>query len=118
MPTCRPEGASSPCAHCGEFTREFPHQVRLAHADQWRGCHTGHAVCHLDASAYLRWTDGGVFLFGFKNVDDARAFKAWSDTCGIDWSLPANEQAHGPSKPPQRVAAVEVVPGFRGYQGN
>ena len=24
----------------------------------WRDCHTGHAVHHLDASTYRRWTEG------------------------------------------------------------
>ena len=101
-----------------DLAREFPHQVRLTHADQWRGCHTGHAVHHLDASTYRRWAEGDVFIFGFKSADDAGAFKAWADTCGIDWSLPADEQAHRPLKPPARPMWGEPSPAGRGYQGD
>ena len=102
-----------------ELARDFPHQVRLVHADLWRSCHTGHAVCHLDANAYRRWSEGdAVFVFGFKSADDAAVFKAWSDSCGIDWSLPADEQVYRPPQPPERQFFVGPLPGFRGYQGD
>ena len=99
-----------------EFAREFPHQVRLKQAGLWRDQHTGHAVHHLDARTYRRWSEGDVFVFGFKSADDAAAFKAWSETCGIDWSMPADEQAHRPPKPPERSFFVGPLAGFRGYQ--
>jgi hypothetical protein len=102
----------------GELARDFPHQVRLLHADLWRSCHTGHAVHHLDANAYRRWADGGFFVFGFKSADDAAAFRAWSDTCGIDWNLPADEQAYRPPKPPVGAMWSEPSPTGRGYQGD
>jgi hypothetical protein len=102
-----------------ELAHEFPHQVRLTHADLWRSCHTGHAVYHLDANAYRRWSEGeAVFVFGFKTADDAAAFKAWSETCGIDWTLPADEQANRPPKPAARPMWGEPNRASRGYQGD
>jgi hypothetical protein len=99
-----------------ELARDFPHQVRLTHADIWRSCHIGHAVHHLDANAYRRWSEGdAVFVFGFKSADDAAAFKAWSAACGIDWRLPADEQAYRPPKSPTQHALAGP---HRGYQGD
>src|SRR5882672_2418342 len=93
-----------------DFAREFPHQVRLTHAGLWRDFHTGHAVQHLDVRAYRRWTEGDVFVFGFKS--------AWSEACGIDWSIAADEQARRPPNPPRRPIYGEPSPGGRGWQGN
>jgi hypothetical protein len=29
-----------------------------------------------------------LWVDDFKNADQAEAFRAWSESCGIDWSVP------------------------------
>ena len=34
----------------------------------------------------ILWFENGAAVYGFKNAEQAAAFKAWVDTCGIDWT--------------------------------
>jgi hypothetical protein len=51
------------------------------------------------------WFEDGKKLYGFKSAEQAAAFKAWVDTCGIDWKDPRDEPvpdfAAAPERPSQ-----------------
>ena len=64
----------------------------------------------------VQWFEGPDhdkrWVYGFKAPEQAAAFKAWSESCGIDWSVPASEQPPEtrPPKPPEsRVHGAAAV---------
>lgn len=93
------------------YARDFLHHVRLTNAGMWRDDHTSHALRDLSPNDFKEWTEGDgrhaadgerTHVWGFKSAEHAAAFKAWSETCGIDWSIPALEQNARPARPPER----------------
>jgi hypothetical protein len=64
-------------------------------------------------SCPAHWSSGSRagWVYCFKTAQQAAAFKAWSEFCGIDWSVPASEQPQEtrPPKPPQGPAHGAVA---------
>jgi hypothetical protein len=63
----------------------------------------------------VQWFEGGLWVYGFETAEQAAAFKAWSESCGIDWSVPASEQPPetrppmSPEGPVHGAAAVNRI---------
>ena len=86
-----------------DHRRHCPHQVKLANAGDWRDRHSTHKAREISGSPLVQWFEHGVWVYGFKTAKQAAAFKAWSESCGIDWSVPPSEQPPEtrPPKPPE-----------------
>jgi len=107
-----PKGVRVAQAGCvAQELREFeaqiyPHQVKLANAGDWRDRHCNHKAREIMPGPLVRWfEDAGdrLWVYGFKTAEQAAAFKAWSESCGIDWNVPASEQPPKtrPPRPPE-----------------
>jgi hypothetical protein len=76
-----------------DHRRHYPHQVRLTNAGGgWRDRHSAYKAREIMSGPLVQRFEGGLWVYGFKTVEQAAAFKAWSESCGIDWSVPACEQ--------------------------
>ena len=87
--------------------RQYPHQVRLAHARLWRMDHVDTQLRHLQPRQWARWHEGDerrgddVGIWRFKCPVQAAALRDWSTRCGIDWSIPPEQQVDQPPAPPE-----------------
>jgi hypothetical protein len=86
-----------------DHQRHYPHQVKLANAGGWRDQHSAHKVREIMPGPLVQWFEHGLWVYGFKTAEQAAAFKAWSESFGIDWSVPPSEQPleTRPPKPPE-----------------
>ena len=78
-----------------DHRRHYPHQVKLANAGDWRDRHCSHKAREIMPGPLAQWFEGHgdrLWVYGFETVEQATSFKAWSETCGIDWSVPPAEQ--------------------------
>jgi hypothetical protein len=70
--------------------------VKLANAGGWRTSHCTHRAREIMSGPLVQWFEGPdndrPWVYGFKTAEQAAAFKAGSESCGIDWSVPASEQ--------------------------
>jgi hypothetical protein len=86
--------------------RAFPHQVRLPRARLWRMDHVDAQLRHLQPRQWAWWHEGDelrsddVGVWGFKCPVQAVALRDWSMRCGIDWSIPPEQQI---DRPPLRA---------------
>jgi hypothetical protein len=103
------------------FMRDYPHHVILPNAGGWRDAHTSHAVAHLAGLKEWRWWTAGsdvdgsvVSVWGFVDLERALWFEIWASTCGIDWSVPPEEQAERPPRPPEPERKYGPSPAGRG----
>jgi hypothetical protein len=67
------------------YRREYPHQVAVQNFDDWRAKYLSDAHYAATKDRLVLWFEGDRAIYGFKSADQAAAFKAWVDTCGIDW---------------------------------
>jgi hypothetical protein len=87
--------------------RQYPHQVRLTHARLWRMGPVDVQLRHLEPWQWAWWHEGDerhgddVGIWGFKCPVQAAALQDWSTRCGIDWSIPPEQQATRPPAPPE-----------------
>src|SRR5438445_11553892 len=75
--------------------RQYPHQVKFANAGEWCDRHCSHKAREIMPGPLVQWFEGagdGVWVYGFKTAEQAAAFKGLSESCGIDWSVPASDQ--------------------------
>jgi hypothetical protein len=86
-----------------DHRRQYPHQVKLANAGDWRDRHSTHKAREISGSPLVQWFEDGLWVYGFKTAEQAAAFKAWSESSGIDWGVPPSEQPPEarPPKPPE-----------------
>jgi hypothetical protein len=94
------------------YRRAYPHQVKLANGGDWRDRHSNHKAREISGGPLVQWFEGGLWVYGFKTAEQAAAFKTWSESCGIDWSVPANEQppeTRPPSPPEGSVHGAPAV---------
>ena len=89
-----------------DHQRHYPHQVRLANGGDWRDRHSTHKAREISGGPLVQWFEGHgerLWVYGFKKANQAVAFRAWSENCGIDWSVPPSEQPPEtrPPKPPE-----------------
>jgi hypothetical protein len=88
-----------------DHRRRYPHQVKLANAGGWRDRHCTHKAREIVAGPLVQWFEGPDndrrWVYGFETPEQAAAFKAWSESCGIDWAVPPDEQATRPPSPPE-----------------
>jgi hypothetical protein len=98
-----------------DYQRQYPHQVRLKNAGDWRSDHTGRAHYQVTGGPLVWWHEGtGESIFGFKTPEKAAAFQHWADTCGIDWTVePRAQPLPHPPKPPDRPTPYGPTPGRR-----
>jgi hypothetical protein len=75
-----------------DHRRHYPHQVKLANAGDWRDRHCSHKAREIMSGPLVQWFEGGLWVYGFKTAEQAAAFKAWSESCSIDWAVPPAEQ--------------------------
>jgi hypothetical protein len=83
--------------------RQYPYQVNLANAGEWRDRHCSHEAHEIMPGPLVQWLeDAGdrLWVYGFNTAAQAAAFKTWSESCGIDWSVPASEQPSETRPPP------------------
>ena len=96
--------------------RDYPHTVTVPNGGGWRDGYLNRAQYAATEGALAMWFEEGKHVYGFKTADQAAAFKAWVDTCGIDWST---EPTDGPIpdflKPPERPA---IDPSYTGHSGS
>lgn len=93
-----------------DYERRFAHKVRLPNARLWR---MHHVEARLDHLKYGRdvgsWHTGneirGDFagVWGFTCPVQAAALQAWSEKCGIDWSIPPEDQIDQPPRPKRKA---------------
>ena len=87
--------------------RQYPHQVRLTHARLWRMDYVDAQLRHLQPRQWTWWHEGDelrgddVGIWGFKCPVQAAALLDWSTRCGIDWSIPPEEQPDRPLALPE-----------------
>jgi hypothetical protein len=87
--------------------RQYPHQVRLTHARLWRMDYVDAQLRHLQPRQWTWWHEGDerrgddVGIWGFKCPVQAASLRDWSARCGIDWSIPPEEQPDRPLAPPE-----------------
>jgi len=68
--------------------RQYPHQVKLANAGDWRDRHCSHKAREIMSGPLVQWFEGGLWVYGFKTAEQAAAFKAWSErTAGSSLTL-------------------------------
>ena len=60
-----------------------------------------------------QWYEGEDWVFGFRDPDVAMGFRIWSETCGIDWTVPRAGQRDHPDDPPERN--LLDPPGYSGH---
>jgi hypothetical protein len=76
--------------------RQYPHQVKLANAGDWRDRHCSLKAREIMSGPLVQWFEGPdndrQWVYGFKTLEQATAFKAWSENCSIDWAVPPAEQ--------------------------
>jgi hypothetical protein len=62
----------------------------------WRDWHSAQKARAIMPGERAQWFEGSDddrrWVYGFKTAEQAAAFKAWSESCGIDWSVPVSEQ--------------------------
>jgi hypothetical protein len=75
-----------------DHRRQYPHQVKLANAGDCRDRHCSHKAREIMFGPLVQWFEGGLWVYGFKTAEQAAAFKAWSQSCSIDWAVPPAEQ--------------------------
>jgi hypothetical protein len=98
-----------------DHQRQYPHQVKLANAGDWRDRHCSHKAREIMSGPLVKWVEGPYHdrrgVYGFKAPEQATAFKAWSESCGIDWTVPPTEQPPEtrPPKPPEGVVHGAVA---------
>ncbi len=94
-----------------DYHRRYPHQVRLANSGDWRHVHTGRAHYQVTGGPLVWWSEDGFSVFGFTTADQAAAFRRWSETCGIDWTVePRAQPLPHPEPPPERPATSGPTP--------
>lgn len=100
-----------------QHQRDFPHQVRLRNAGDWRDRYCSRMHYMVTAAALVIWFEGGrggdrLWVYGFKAADQAAAFQRWADGCGINWSIrPQDDQRPRPPMPPERPETNERYTG-------
>jgi hypothetical protein len=66
--------------------RNCPHQVPVQNGDDWREQYLADQHHAVTGGPLVQWYENGVTVYGFTSAEQAAAFKAWVDGCGIDWS--------------------------------
>jgi hypothetical protein len=95
-----------------DHRRQYPHQVKLANAGAWRDRHSAAKARELMRGPLVQWFEGHgdrLWVYGFKTAEQAAAFKGWSESCGIDWSVPPDEQNLA-TRPPNLPEAPVATP--------
>jgi hypothetical protein len=68
------------------YHRVYPHHVAVINGNEWRDKalrNLHYAVTH---GPLVLWFEDGKKVYGFTSAEQAAAFKAWVDTCVIDWT--------------------------------
>ncbi|MBX9942942.1 MAG: hypothetical protein K2Y40_02575 [Reyranella sp.] len=106
-----------------DYRRAFRHQVRLPHCRLWRLAHVDAQLRHLAAPRdKAQWFEGSelrgddVAVFAFRCPLQAAVLRDWSERCGIDWTLPPEEQQRRPSPPPMDHRAFYGPSGHTGFR--
>ena len=86
-----------------DYRRNYLHQVVVRNGDDWRGQYLDDQHYAVTGGPLVLWYQEDGKVYGFKSADQAAAFKAWVDTCGIDWSTrPRSGPIPDFVKPPPR----------------
>ncbi|MCF8533074.1 MAG: hypothetical protein K9G48_08730 [Reyranella sp.] len=92
-----------------DYERRFRHQVRLPRCRLWRMGYVDGQLDYLDGgNDFGAWhvgderRDEDVGVYGFKCPVHAAILQDWSTRCGIEWSIPPEEQTVRPPRPPRR----------------
>ena len=91
-----------------DYERRFRCQVRLPHCRLWRMGYVDGQLDYLERQKDVaNWHVGSeskgdfVGVYGFKCPVHAAILQDWSTRCGIDWSIPPEEQTVWPPRPPR-----------------
>lgn len=90
-----------------DFERRFAHKVHLPHCRLWRMSYVDGELDYLDAEERAEWHVGDerkgddAAVYGFHCPVHAAVLQDWSTRCGIDWSIPPEEQTVRPPQPPR-----------------
>jgi hypothetical protein len=74
-----------------QYHREYPHQVAVINGNEWRDKALSNQHYAVTQGPLMQWFEDGKKVYGFASAEQAAAFKAWVDTCGIDWSTDPRE---------------------------
>src|SRR3954463_14950545 len=69
-----------------QYHRDYPHQIAVINGNEWRDKALSNQQYVVTQRPLVQWFEDGKKVYGFKSAEQAAAFKAWVDTCGIDWS--------------------------------
>ena len=90
-----------------DYERRFAHKVRLPHCRLWRMSYVDGQLDHLEYGERGYWHVGDerkgshAAVYGFICPVQAAVLQDWSTRCGIDWSIPPEEQTVWPPRPPR-----------------
>ena len=100
------------CHIVADYERRYRHQVRLPHCRLWRMGYVHGQLDHLERGKDVaEWHVGdeirGDFanVYGFRCPVHAAILRDWSTRCGIDWSVPPEQQAVWPPRPSRKPRA-------------
>jgi hypothetical protein len=67
-----------------DYHRQYPHQVRLTNAGDWREDYCSRAHYAVTGGPLVLWFEKAegrdVFVYGFKSAEHAEAFQRWADS--------------------------------------
>src|SRR3954470_20305229 len=90
------------------YERLFPHKVRLPNCRSWRMGYVDAQIAYLRGGQQTAWWHVGderkgedFGVYGFYCPVHAAVLTDWSRRCGIDWSIPPDQQKDRPTGPAQ-----------------
>lgn len=91
-----------------DYERKWTHKVRLPRARLWRWSHVEAQVRYLDyGREKASWfvgddrTGDDACVWAFRCPVHAAVLLDWSKRCGIDWTIPPEDQVDRPPPPPE-----------------